>query len=168
MCTADGPHMRRSTHPDLTRAVLSLPDPPTTLATGPRALYVELREMLAVVQPIDVDQSRVEVQFDDRGGLELTLAHALDPDWSITADHPVRLRRTRLTSQAALAPLFTRRQKPRATGFVLPLFVRSSSGGAREVLPRRGAIRSRGWDDGLPRCIRTGARGPRAPCAGAR
>ena len=61
-------------------------DPPPNLAAAPRAFYTELREMLRVVRPTDLDASRVSVRVGRDGGLAVTLPHVRNPDWSIVAD----------------------------------------------------------------------------------
>jgi hypothetical protein len=63
---------------------LALPEPPTSLSDPARAFYDELREMLAVVAPTQVDASTTSVQFND-DGVELELTHAERADWSIWA-----------------------------------------------------------------------------------
>jgi hypothetical protein len=63
---------------------LALPDPPATLSEPARAFYDELREMLALVAPNQVDASKTSVRFED-GGVEIELTHAERDDWSIWA-----------------------------------------------------------------------------------
>ena len=66
--------------------MLPLPDPPADLAAAPRAFYDELREMLEIVRPTDLDTEHVTLAGDHDGGLELTLPHVRHADWSIVAD----------------------------------------------------------------------------------
>ncbi len=63
---------------------MTLPDPPPTLPPGPRAFYEELRELLAVLRPTDVDRAQVEVDFGD-AGVAITLPHAREPEWTLAA-----------------------------------------------------------------------------------
>jgi hypothetical protein len=61
-----------------------LPDPPDTLTGAPRSFYDELRKMLVVVAPAQVNPARTEVVFH-HGGLRLELAHATHEHWSVWA-----------------------------------------------------------------------------------
>lgn len=52
---------------------------------GPaRAFYDELREMLAVVAPTRVDDSKTSVRFD-RAGVDIEFTHAERSDWCVWA-----------------------------------------------------------------------------------
>ena len=59
--------MRWGWRPTMTWMPLALPEPPPSLRGPARAFYDELREMLAVVAPAQVDDSKSSVRFDDTG-----------------------------------------------------------------------------------------------------
>jgi hypothetical protein len=63
---------------------VAFPEPPASLPGAPRAFYDELREMLAVVQPTQVDAAGLSVKFD-KHSVELELVHAERDDWRIWA-----------------------------------------------------------------------------------
>jgi hypothetical protein len=69
---------------DWLRVAHVLPDPPDTLAGAPRTFYDELRKMLAVVGPTQLNSARTEVVFD-HGGLRVELPHATHEHWSVWA-----------------------------------------------------------------------------------
>jgi hypothetical protein len=71
--------------PDYLAVLTMLPDPPVNLAPAPRAFYDELREMLRVVRPGDLDPSGIGVEVDRDGALEVTLPHGRQSDWAIVA-----------------------------------------------------------------------------------
>lgn len=63
---------------------VALPDPPAPLTGAAREFSDELREMLAVVAPTQVDASKTSVVFDDDSG-ELEFTHTERSDWCIWA-----------------------------------------------------------------------------------
>lgn len=76
--------MRFPVAADVRKVSIALPDPPETLGAAPRAFYDELRRMLAVVQPTQLDSRRTSVRFD-RHGIEIDLVHATRDDATIWA-----------------------------------------------------------------------------------
>ena len=61
-----------------------LPDPPESLRGPPRAFYAELRRMLDVVRPAQIDSRRSSAKFD-KAGVEVELAHTDREAWTIWA-----------------------------------------------------------------------------------
>jgi hypothetical protein len=72
----------RPRSPKVPDVSVALPDPPESLGGAPRAFYGELRRVLAVVQPAQLDprQSSAHFQAD---GVELELTHGDRTEWSI-------------------------------------------------------------------------------------
>jgi hypothetical protein len=62
--------------------VVSLPEPAIALAPEPARFYDEIRRMLEIVRPRELEH--VGVSFDN-GGVDVTLRHAREADWSIDA-----------------------------------------------------------------------------------
>lgn len=63
---------------------IGLPNPPGVLAPPVGKFYDELRAMLELVRPRQLDADRRSITFAG-GGLELRLPHVSEPDWSIAA-----------------------------------------------------------------------------------
>jgi hypothetical protein len=76
--------MRFSVVAEVPRMSIELPDPPDSLAGAPQAFYDELRRMLTVAQPTQIDPRRTSVRFD-RNGVEIELVHASGGDQTIWA-----------------------------------------------------------------------------------